>query len=130
MTGFRHFLTKADLFLIAVSLIAGLILTVTVFLPQSDKNGILEVRQNGTLLMTLPLDSPTTRTIEDSEYKNQFTIENGTVTMVDANCHDQTCVRTRGIRSTGQSIVCLPHRLVLTIVAEDASDPSLDAVVQ
>lgn len=80
--------------------------------------------------MTLPLDESITRTIDDSGHENQFTIKNGIVTMIEANCHDQTCVRTGGIHSPGQSIVCLPHRLVLTIVAKDTSDPSLDAVVQ
>lgn len=130
MTAFRKLITKADKLLILLFFITGILLTAAVYLPQSDKSGVLEVRQNGTLLMTLPLDVPATHTVGDAGHENHFTIKNGTVTMTKASCHDQTCVRTRGIRSPGQSIVCLPHRLVLTIAAKDPSDPSLDAVVQ
>lgn len=124
------FTTKADKFLILALLAVGVFLTAAIHLPQPDKGGVLKVRQNGTLLMTLPIDRPTTRTVSDDGHENKFSIQNGTVTMVKANCHDQTCVWTRGIHTPGQSIVCLPHRLVLTIETGGLVDDSLDAVVQ
>lgn len=130
MTPLHQFTTKADKLLILLLLVAGVFLTAAVYLPQSGKGGVLEVRQNGALLMTLPLDKATTRTISDNGHENQFSIKNGTVTMTKADCHDQTCVRTRGIHTPGQSIVCLPHRIVLTITATGSVDDSLDAVVQ
>lgn len=130
MTSLCQTITKADKLLILFLLAAGILLTAAVYLPQSGESGVLEVRQNGTLLMTLSLDHPDTHTIGTDGHENQFTIKDGTVTMIKANCHDQTCVRTRGIRSPGQSIVCLPHRLVLTITADDPSSHSPDAVVQ
>lgn len=131
MTLLHSFTTKADKVLILLLLAAGIILTAAVFLPLSGgKGGVLKVRQNGTLLMTLPLDKPAHRTIREEGHKNEFSIKNGTVTMTKADCHDQTCVRTQGIHTLGQSIVCLPHRLVLTIESESPEEPSLDAVVQ
>lgn len=130
MAAFRELITKADKLLILLFFITGILLTTAVYLPQSDKPGVLEVRQNGTLLMTLPLDAPAAHAVGDAGHENHFIIKDGTVTMTKADCHDQTCVRTRGIHSPGQSIVCLPHRLVLTIVETGSSEPSLDAVVQ
>ena len=130
MAPIHRFTTKADKLLIVLLLVAGIVLTVAVYLPQSGQGGVLKVRQNGTLLMTLPLDKPTSRTISANGHKNQFSIKDGTVTMTKADCHDQTCIRTRSIHTPGQSIVCLPHRLVLTIETADSTDHSLDAVVQ
>lgn len=130
MPPLHKFATRSDKFLILVLLLFGAFMTAFIYLPQSGKHGVLEVRQNGSLLMTLPLDKSINRTVTDNGHKNQFSIQNGTVTMTSADCHDQTCVRTRGIDTPGQSIVCLPHRLVLTIVATDSTDDSPDAIVQ
>ncbi len=38
-----------------------------------------------------------------------------------ANCQDQVCVRTRAISKPGQTIVCLPHKLVIEIKTIDES---------
>ncbi len=131
MSTIQKWITKADRILILLFLLAGIILTVCIFLPRADENGILEVRQNGRIVMTLPLDKTSERTITDTDgHQNHFIIRNGTVAMTKANCHDQTCIRTGKIKKSGQSIVCLPHRLVLAIVPKSSSDHSLDAVVQ
>lgn len=131
MSRFHQFITKADFILIILLFVTGISLTLFLYWPQSSENSILEVRQNGNILMTLPLSQNTEQTITDENgHKNHFIIKDGTVTMTDANCHDQTCVKTRAIQIPGQTIVCLPHRLVLAIVTNDSSDPSLDAVVE
>lgn len=49
--------------------------------------------------------------------------------MTDADCGDKTCVKTGSIKETGQSIVCLPHRLVITIT-DSSSDSAPDAIVR
>ena len=47
--------------------------------------------------------------------------------MTDADCGDHTCIETGDINDVGESIVCLPHRLVLKITAEEENGP--DAIV-
>lgn len=131
MSKFHQFITKADFILIILLFVTGISLTLFIYWPRSSENSILEVRQNGNILMTLPLDKNTEKTITDKDgHKNHFMIKDGTVTMTDADCHDQTCVKTRAVQIPGQTIVCLPHRLVLAIVTKDSSAPSLDAVVE
>lgn len=49
-------------------------------------------------------------------------IQDGKVRMTDADCPDQICVHTAEISVDGGSIVCLPNRVVLEIVAEDVDD--------
>ncbi len=131
MSHMRQWLTKTDFIFIICLLFVGIFLTLYVFLPESGEGNIVEVRANGKLLLTLPLDKDTEQTIQtDDGHKNHFIIRDKTVIMTSADCSDQTCVRTGKIHLAGQSIVCLPHRLVLTVKEQKKSSRSLDAVVQ
>lgn len=78
----------------------------------------------------LPLDEDQTLRIpeEDDRY-NLVVVEGGTVRIAEASCPDQTCVHHRPISTTGVSIVCLPHRLVVEVHAADGV-ADLDAVTQ
>lgn len=67
------------------------------------------------------------RTVElNTEYgTNTVVIENKTVSVTDADCPDKICVKHSKISKTGESIICLPHRLVVTVV--DENEPEIDA---
>ncbi|MBW8350955.1 NusG domain II-containing protein [Bacillus sp. IITD106] len=58
---------------------------------------------------------------------NVIEIKNNQVRMKSANCSDQVCVRTRAISKPGQTIVCLPHKLVIEIKAIDG--PSEEMII-
>ena len=45
-------------------------------------------------------------------------ISGGKVWVTDADCPDKTCVRTGVITRAGQSIVCLPNKVTVTISGE------------
>lgn len=55
-------------------------------------------------------------------------IAEGGVRMKEADCPDQICVSRGLIQKSGQSIVCLPHRLVIRL--EQVGDQELDAVAE
>ncbi|MCR2820128.1 NusG domain II-containing protein [Lederbergia panacisoli] len=48
---------------------------------------------------------------------NVIEVKNNQVRMKSATCSDQVCVRTRPISKPGQTIICLPHKLVIEIKA-------------
>lgn len=60
---------------------------------------------------------------EDREIKiyehNICTIKDGIVSMTWADCPDQICVKTKEISKVGETIICLPHKVVLEIISED-----------
>lgn len=58
---------------------------------------------------------------------NILQIAEGKADMIEANCPDKTCVHQKAISHDQETIVCLPHRIVVTIVNGQASD--LDAIV-
>lgn len=47
---------------------------------------------------------------------NRIEIKQGVVRVVEANCPDKICVKWSAIRNNGETIVCLPHRMVIKIL--------------
>ena len=74
---------------------------------------------------------------EDGEYTisgydggyNQLVIQNHEAYLSDADCPDHICVKTGKIHSVGQTIVCLPHKVVVEVVNE-GEDAEVDTVSQ
>ena len=58
---------------------------------------------------------------------NTLTIKNGEVYMSYSNCPDHICENTGKVQYVGQTIVCLPNHLTITIVDEESQD-SVDFV--
>lgn len=50
---------------------------------------------------------------------NLLVIQNGYCYITEADCPDKLCTRQKIIRSTGQSIVCLPHHLSVTVEGKE-----------
>lgn len=128
----RQLLNKTDILFLAVLMLVGIAITIWIFFPRQGNATHLEVRQNGSVIMTLPLDTDTEQTITDKNGgTNRFRIENRSVIMLDADCGDHTCIHTGRISRSGESIVCLPHRLALQITASvsPSQNQAPDAVV-
>ena len=54
---------------------------------------------------------------DDADYEeyNILVIESGKAYVSEADCHEQICVKHNAISKTGETIVCLPHSLVIEI---------------
>ena len=59
---------------------------------------------------------------------NVVCIENGSVYMKYSDCHNQVCVEHAPISRSGESIICLPHRVVVQI--EGGKEADVDAVAK
>lgn len=62
----------------------------------------------------------------DGEGYNLLMISGGMASVSDADCPDRLCVSQRTISHKGESIICLPHKLVITI--DSVKEGELDAV--
>lgn len=61
------------------------------------------------------------------DFYNIILYRNGEVQMIDSSCPDLICVHHRAVCSVGESIICLPHKIVIEVVGEGERD--LDGVV-
>lgn len=58
---------------------------------------------------------------------NLFSCENGEIRMMQSSCPDLICVHHAAVSRTGESIICLPHKLVIEIAGTQENE--LDGVV-
>jgi hypothetical protein len=84
---------------------------------------------DGTVTAEYDLNANQTIDLKVSEDAfNVIVIENGSCYMKDANCPDRLCVSQGRISKDGESIICLPHRLVIRVVGSEKND--VDAVAR
>ena len=76
---------------------------------------------DGKVVQEFSLDDSIQYRIEGIGGTNTLCIDEGSVWLKEADCPDRICVQTGKIRYAGQSIICLPHKVVVEIKeAEDA----------
>lgn len=86
------------------------------------------VETDGTEVERIALDTlrePTELLVEANGYRLHLILSPDGVVMEESDCPTQDCVRTGTIRRSGQSIVCLPARVVVTLegaVTDDGPD--------
>lgn len=105
---------RRDLALVGVLLLIGAAVAIAAGLSSRDGSTVV-IKRNGTVQQTLPLNNDTRLLLEDESGSNTLVIENGQAWIEDADCPDGLCMKTGKISRTGQSVVCLPHRLTIEI---------------
>lgn len=112
---------KNDVLLIAVLLILGGGLALFLYATRQG-GGTVRVQVDGAVVMELPLDQDTQVSLGEDGHVNTLVVQDGTAQVTAATCPDQVCVRQGAVRYAGESIVCLPHRLVVTIEGDAPAD--------
>ena len=138
----KQYIRKADIILLIILVAAGLAASAALSMARSDAGSdamvIIEsagdiyaeypLSEDRTVIVPAPSEVSSAVNIPDdsrpaadqySEY-NVVLISGGMVTVAEATCHNQVCVRHKGITRGGESIVCLPNRLVVRIESGDA----------
>ena len=84
---------------------------------ENPRNYVAVVEQYGKEVARLPLSENGRWPFEgrDGRGKNVIVVEDGAVFMAEADCPDSLCVQMGRIYREGESIVCLPHGLVVRI---------------
>ncbi len=117
---------RLDLILIAgVLVLAGIIYLV--FLGSAEDGGKAVITVDGQVVQELPLDEDTTYRVETPEGYNIVEIKDGWADVIEADCRDGLCADQKRVHKTGETIVCLPHKMVVTI--EASTENTVDAVV-
>lgn len=118
---------KNDLYLVIGIIFLAFLFWLLPKLFQKSTPAVVKVIQNGQEKGTYSISEEQTLSIrcDDGGYNLLF-IRNGEASISDADCRDRLCVRQRAISKKGESIICLPHKLVIQIEAKEESE--LDAV--
>ena len=118
---------KRDIILIIVLLvIAGA--SYLIMQTFSADGGKVVVTVDSTVVYEGELSKDDSYDILQSDGSNTVVIKDGKVSMSQADCPDQICVDHKAISKTGETIVCLPHKVVVSI--EDGEESEVDTIAQ
>jgi hypothetical protein len=115
---------KNDVLLLAGMLLAGVILFVAVGAAKAG-GARADVVVNGKVAESYPLNVDREVELNYSGH-NLLRIENGRAQIVAADCPDKLCMKQGAIAKTGETIVCLPHRVIIRVSGGEA--PDIDGV--
>ena len=119
---------RNDIILIAALAAAGALIAFAVFL-MSGRGAQVRVSVDGEIVKTMPLSEDAECEIAGVGGFNRLVIEGGEAYLSEADCPDHLCVKMGEICKSGQSIICLPHKVVVTVVGGDEEMP-VDVVVE
>ena len=116
--------------LVAAAVIALAVIVAVGFYAPKKADGPLRVvisAEGKTLEQGTLLELSGTRVYTNRGYTLTVEIADGAVNVVDSDCPGHDCQHTPPISRSGQSIVCLPAQIVITL--EGASSDAPDVVV-
>ena len=108
---------RLDIIIIAAILLVSLSLLLIVTLSK-EEGSVVVVEIDGTTVATYPLDKNAEYSLNGGS--NVLVIEDGVAYMNYSNCPDHTCEKTGKIRYVGQTIICLPNKIAVTIKGDNA----------
>ena len=133
----KQFIRKADILLFIVLVTIGLAASAALTLSHGEAGSGAKViiESGGDLYARYPLaedrtvvvpapkqiasDAPAADAGDEAsaqyDYYNVVVISGGSVSVTEASCKNQVCVKHGAITKPGESIVCLPNRLVVRI---------------
>ena len=108
------------LVVLAVLALAALLAVKPFLTANAPQSGALTVvvTADGQTLDRLPLADFGTRTYESDGCTLTLTAADGALSVTESDCPNQDCVRSGAISRAGQSIVCLPARIVAELTGE------------
>lgn len=105
---------KRDIVLAAVLLILGV--TGVLIVKYGLKSGnTADVYIDDKLVQTIDLSVDDEYTFQTDKGSNTVEVRNGAVSMKSADCPDKVCVRMGTKNRNGETITCLPHKLVIEV---------------
>lgn len=117
---------KADIILLSVILLIGII-GISLYFITGKSEDYVSVCVDGETIGVYSLNTDCEIPIRSGNGENILLIQNGTAQMTSANCPNQDCVLHKEISQSNESIVCLPHKVVITVIKEP-EEGDLDAV--
>ena len=116
---------RNDIILLAVILAAAFAVWGVIRLAMpAGRYAVVEL--DGKTIASYPLDTDIRVEIpSEGGHINVLVIRDGKASVESADCPDKLCVRQRPVSKAGQTIICLPHKLIIRIDGESGVDAEL-----
>lgn len=109
---------RGDIALVAGFLVLALLLFLGYRLFFRNPGASVEISVEGTVTKVLPLNQDTTYKISlQNRHTNTLEIKDGYASVTHADCPDRLCVHQKKINKKGETLVCLPHKVIITVIS-------------
>lgn len=125
----QHYLEKGDKVVILIVVIVAAALAIWFACKQEQTADCVQIELAGELYGSYSLSQNQAILVESEYGKNKIVIENGQVSMQEADCPDRYCVAHHAISKAGETIVCLPHKLVVEIKTSTMQN-DIDTIIE
>ena len=115
---------KNDIIFIAVLLALILVIGAVYVLSRGEGNTVT-VTVDGEFFGEYSLSVDKTVEIKTDKGTNLLIIEGGKARIAEASCPDGVCVSHRAISRDGESIICLPNKVVVTVSISSEDTPDI-----
>lgn len=119
---------KNDVIFIGFLAIFCIVVCIWVYKGGAVEGSNILITVDGEEYGTYSLFEEQTITIGEGDKKNIIEIKGGKAYMKEANCPDQLCVSQNEISFDKESIICLPNKVVITVISDVESD--VDGIVR
>lgn len=123
---------KRDILIIGALLLTALALYLLAQASLGGEASTVVVTVDGEVVLRKPLAVNDTYEIRQEDGSvNVIVVENGSVYMKEANCRDGLCIHQGKMRNAAKTIVCLPHKLTVSLTGEpiDTQNDDLDVII-
>ena len=123
---------KKDVILVIVFLLIAGVMYGAIHFIQKGEASTVKISVDGKVYGKYSINKDEIIDIKTSKGRNVINIHNGCVEMEEADCPDKYCIKQGKIKNTGQTIVCLPHKVVVEIIKQNIVNENndVDAVVK
>ena len=116
--------------LIGISFLPHLIFAININKNYDSVHAIVKV--DGKVYKEISLSSlkeDDTFTVETSKGNNTISVKDKSISITHADCHDSLCVKQGSKSKVGDTIVCLPHKLIIEIKGKEEDSSSDDIIL-
>lgn len=117
---------KKEIIAVLILVLIAVVSFVCIRFFVEDEGKYVKVYVNEKLTKTFDLTKDREYFIETKFGYNLLIIKNERARILDADCPNKICVNKGYISKNGESIICLPHHVVVTV--ESGEDKNVDAV--
>lgn len=110
----RRLFTRWDLLPLGCMMALTLALLLVLFF-KNETGRTVTVRVDQAVVWQQPLNRPAQKTVITNYGMNVIEIKDGCCFISNADCRDGVCQKSGKISRRGESIVCLPHRLIVEV---------------
>jgi len=116
----KNRIKRNDIILTTIFLITAILFFAGYNLFFHEKGNYVQVMADGKVVNSLPLNTDITITINGyNNGENVLQIKDGYASIIESDCPDRLCQKQKKIRYNGETLVCLPHKVVVSVISQE-----------